>query len=78
MNMSRSQLHRKLAAIAGQSTSEFIRNVRLRKAAFLLSNQQGGISEVAFEVGFDNLSYFTRSFKEVYNCTPSEFLRNAN
>jgi signal transduction histidine kinase/DNA-binding response OmpR family regulator len=78
MNMSRSQLHRKLAAIAGQSTSEFIRNVRLRKAAFLLSNQQGGVSEVAFEVGFDNLSYFTRSFKEVYNCTPSEFLRNAN
>lgn len=77
MNMSRSQLHRKLAAIAGQTTSEFIRNVRLRKAAFLLKNQQGGISEIAFEVGFDNLSYFTRSFKEVYGCTPSEYLKSS-
>ncbi len=75
MGLSRVQLYRKVLALTGLSTSDFIRNVRIRRAAELLEAKWGTVSEVAYEVGFNNLSYFTKCFKEIYKQTPSAFLK---
>jgi signal transduction histidine kinase/ligand-binding sensor domain-containing protein/DNA-binding response OmpR family regulator len=74
MGMSRSNLHLKIKALTDQSTTEFIRNYRLKEAGKLLSTNDYNISEVAYMVGFNNISYFNRCFKKIYNQTPSEFL----
>lgn len=70
---SRPQLYRKLRAINGMSPSEYIREVRLQKAAELLRNQAGNVSEVAFQTGFNNLSYFSKTFQARFGSSPSEF-----
>jgi len=74
MGMSRSNVHVKLRALAHQSTTEFIRTFRLKKAAVLLMTGQYNISEVCFKVGFNNISYFNRCFKKHFGMTPSEYL----
>ena len=76
MLMSRTQLHRKLKAIIGMSASEFIRSQRLKLAIKLLRESDASISEIAYQVGFNTPSYFSKWFKEVYNCTPNEYLLN--
>jgi signal transduction histidine kinase/DNA-binding response OmpR family regulator len=73
MSMSKMQLYRKLKALTGQSPSEFMRNLRLKRAASLISQRSGNISEIAYSVGFNNLSYFAKCFKELYQVTPSEY-----
>ena len=73
MHMSRTQLHRKLKAIVGMSTSEFIRSQRLKLAIGLLEKSDMSISEIAYQVGFNTPSYFIKCFKAIYNCTPSEY-----
>lgn len=73
MLMSRTQLHRKLKATVGMTTSEFIRSQRLHLAKDLLQKQKINSSEVAYLVGFNSPSYFIKCFKEVYNQTPSQF-----
>ncbi|MEP1034112.1 two-component regulator propeller domain-containing protein [Ekhidna sp.] len=70
--MSRVQLHRKMKAIIGCSASEFMRHYRLKKAFTLLKNKTGSVSQIAYSVGFNNLSYFTKAFKEIYNKNPSQ------
>jgi len=72
--MSRVQLHRKLKAILGCSATEFMREVRLKKAYQYLKSKKGTVSEIAYEVGFNNLSYFAKCFKEAYDVNPSELL----
>ncbi len=76
MHMSRTQLHRKLKAITGMSASEFIRSQRLKLAVRLLKESDASISEIAYQVGFNTPSYFSKCFKETYNCTPNEYLLN--
>jgi DNA-binding response OmpR family regulator len=73
IGMSRGHLHRKLTTLIDQSPSDFIRTIRLKRAARLLDKQAGNISEVAFQVGFNSLTYFTKCFREFYGQTPSEY-----
>lgn len=72
MLMSRMQLHRKLKAITGQTTSEFLRSQRLAIALQFLK-QKVSISEIAYAVGFNDPSYFAKCFKEEFGCAPSEY-----
>ena len=70
---SRMQLYRKLKSITGLSANEFIRSYRLKKAASLLKETQMNITEILYEVGFTNRSYFTKCFKLKYEKTPKEY-----
>lgn len=76
--LSRSQLHRKLQTITGQSTGEFIRTVRLKKAAGLILEKQLSVTQISFEVGFNSPSHFTKAFKQMFDCLPSEFIDRSN
>lgn len=73
MSLSKMQLYRKLKALTDQSPNEFIRQMRLKKAAMLISQQSGNIAEITYEVGFNNLSYFAKCFREMYGMSPSEY-----
>jgi len=73
MNMSRVHLYRKVSALTGLSVNELIRKLRLQKAAQLLQQKWGPVSQVAYEVGFSNLSYFSKVFKEEFGLLPSEY-----
>ncbi len=76
VGMSKTHLNRKLNALTDTSANEFIRTYRLKKAARLLSVKSGNISEIAYEVGFSNPSYFAESFKKLFGYSPSEFIQN--
>lgn len=76
IGMSRMQLHRKLLAYTGLSTSAFIRSQRLKQAIQILKTSEATINEVAYSVGFNTPSYFIKSFKEIYKKTPSEYLQS--
>lgn len=73
MTLSREQLYRKIMALAGYSPSTFIRKLRLQKAAQLLAAKADTVSQIAYETGFNNLSHFSKSFKEEFGKLPSEF-----
>lgn len=73
LGMSRMQLHRKLKAITGLSTSAFIRDQRLKMALQHLEQEEVTASEIAYAVGFSSPSYFTKCFKETYDMTPSSY-----
>ena len=71
--MSRMQLHRKLKALTGLSASEFIRSQRLKLAASLLKTSDVNVSQIGYEVGFNDPSYFSKCFKETYGVSPTEY-----
>lgn len=71
--MSRVQLYKKLQSLTGKSPIEFIRLIRLQRASQLLLKSQLNISEVAFQVGYNNAKYFSRHFKAEFGCLPSEY-----
>jgi len=73
LGMSRVQLYKKLLSITGKTPIEFIRIIRLKRAALLLEKSQMSVSEIAYEVGFNTPRYFSRYFKEEYNMTPSAY-----
>lgn len=72
VGMSRSQMHRKLKALTGKSTSLYLRTVRLAKAKQLIEEKKATISEISYQVGFSSPAYFSRCFKEEFGYTPSE------
>ena len=74
---SRMQLHRKLKATTGLSTGEFIRTHRLKMASEMLKNPEVNVSEVCYSVGFNDLSYFSKCFKEMYSLTPSRYAKQS-
>ena len=73
MGMGRTQLHLKLKALTGLSTTQFIRSQRLKRAATLLAEGSATVSEVGYGVGFVSLTYFAKSFREQYGINPSEY-----
>jgi signal transduction histidine kinase/DNA-binding NarL/FixJ family response regulator len=72
MALSRMQLHRKLKAITGKSPGDFLRSFRLERAKQMLANGMS-VSETAYLVGFNNLSNFSKTFREHTGALPSEF-----
>ena len=75
LNISRTQLHRKLKKLTGLSTSHYIRSLRLEIAKSLLESSQLNVSEVAFKVGFSSPTYFSKVFKIQYGRAPSDLLK---
>ncbi len=73
VGMSRVHIHRKLKELTNQSARDFIKTIRLKKAAELFSNPKLNISEVAYALGFSNLSHFSNSFREFYGMSPKEY-----
>ena len=76
LGISRTKLYRDLKRIDGQSLADYVRNVRLDKAAYLLVHSHMNIQEIMNEVGFVNSSHFTKIFKLKYEMTPSEYKKN--
>lgn len=76
LGSSRSQLHRKLKALTGKSTSKVIRTIRLQKAKKLLESSNMNVSEVGYSVGFMNRSHFITSFKEEFAVPPGVYKKN--
>ena len=73
IGMTRMSLYRKLQSITGQTPTEFIRSIRLKRAAQLLQNYQLSIVEITDMVGFNTPRYFTKCFKETFGILPSEY-----
>lgn len=73
MAMERNTLYRKLMKLIGQSPSQFIRSIRLKRAAQLLNQNAFPIGEIVFMVGFEKHSYFTDCFKKQFGVPPSAF-----
>lgn len=76
LGMSRVNLYKRMLSVTGTTPSEFIRNIRLRHAARLLSEGQLNVSEVAYRVGFNNPRYFSKYFTEMFGQTPSQYRHN--
>lgn len=77
-NMSQSAFYRKLKNITGQSVVEFIRDVRLKRAAQLLSSGQFRVMEVMNQVGMEDYKHFKTAFQKLYNELPSEYAKTQN
>lgn len=75
LGLSQTRLYRKLTSLTGYSSNDFIRRMRLQRAAELLQKQVGNVSDVAYRVGFNSLSYFAKCFREFYKCTPREYAK---
>ena len=71
--LSKMQLYRRLKTLSGMTPNEFIKNVRLQKAAALLAGTQKTVADVFYSTGFNNQSYFFREFKKKYGCAPGEY-----
>ena len=70
---SRMQFYRKIKALAGQTPSQFVRTIRLKRAAQMLRKKSDNVTQIAYSVGFGDLSYFNKCFKEQYGVTPGQF-----
>ena len=75
MSMGNKQLYRKVKALTGSTPVEYIRDLRMRKAAKLLSAGKFSVSEVMYTVGFSNSSYFSKCFSKAFGMTPTEYMK---
>lgn len=73
LGMSRVHLYKKMVSISGKTPIEFIRIIRLKRAAQLLAESQLSIAEVTYQTGFNNLSLFRKYFKNEFGVLPSEY-----
>jgi signal transduction histidine kinase/ligand-binding sensor domain-containing protein/DNA-binding response OmpR family regulator len=71
-------VYRKLKALTGQTAVEFIRTIRLKRAAQLLKQQKLTVAEVTYNVGFNDLQYFRTCFKKQFGVSPSEYMARAD
>ncbi|EDM36270.1 two-component system sensor histidine kinase/response regulator, hybrid ('one-component system') [Pedobacter sp. BAL39] len=78
IGMSKAVLYKKFYALAQTPIGEFIKTIRLKKAAILLTNDKFNISEVAWEVGFSDRKYFSKEFKRFFGKSPSEYIASNN
>jgi TolB-like protein/AraC-like DNA-binding protein len=78
LGLSPSQTLRKIKAASGKSVNQYIREIRLEKAAKLLEETSQSIAEVSCQVGFSSASYFNKTFKKYYDITPGEFRANSS
>lgn len=76
IGMSRSALYKKLKGLTGQSPTEFVRMIRIKRAAQLFLQNKFTISEVIYKVGFNDLKYFRTCFRNQYKMSPSEFIES--
>ncbi|TRX09504.1 response regulator [Flavobacterium gawalongense] len=76
LGMDRTVLYKKMQSITGLAPSEFIRSIRLKRAAQLLIQGQYPVAEVAEKVGFNTQKYFRKYFKEAFEVTPSKYAQN--
>jgi AraC-like DNA-binding protein len=74
LGISRPQLYRKITALTGKAPNDWIRDLRLERAFQLLRIQHGNVSEIAYEAGFNNLSYFSKCFQKKFGLLPSQYL----
>lgn len=72
--MSRMTLYRKIQSATGQKPTEFIRTIRLRRAAELLREGRLTITEISYATGFSSVSYFSRCFRTMYGVAPTQFI----
>lgn len=77
LNLSRSQLYRKIKTLTGQTVNEFLRKTRLQRAKQLLESGSVNVSEVCYKVGFASPSYFTKCFKAHFGVLPTEIESNS-
>ena len=73
--ISRVHLHRKMKELTGQTPHDFIRNIRLKKAAQLLTTQGMNVTEVMYACGFSNSASFSTVFKKYYGMSPRDYMR---
>jgi len=76
LGMSRVHLYKKLLSLTGKAPLEFIRTIRLQRAAQLLEKSQLTISEVAYKVGFNSPKYFAKYFKDEFGMLPSAYVQS--
>ncbi len=76
MSMSHSTLYRKIKSYTGESINSFIRSIRLKQAANLLVDSDLNISQVAYKVGFSDINYFGKCFKQQFHMSPSAFIKS--
>jgi len=75
VGISRVHLHRKMKELTGQTPHDFIRNIRLKKAANLLATQGMNITEVMYACGFSNAASFSTLFKKLYGLSPRDYMK---
>lgn len=75
VGISRVHLHRKMKELTGQTPHDFIRNIRLKQAAYLLANQKMNITEVMYACGFNNAASFSTIFKRFYGLSPRDYMK---
>ena len=78
VGISRVHLHRKMKALTGQTPHEFIRSIRLKQAAHLLSQPGMNITEVVYACGFTSAASFATIFKKYYGMAPREYMLQIN
>jgi signal transduction histidine kinase/ligand-binding sensor domain-containing protein/DNA-binding response OmpR family regulator len=76
--MSKTQLYRKIKVLTDLTPHGLIKHIRLKKVAFILKQGNKTVTEVFYETGFNNRTYFYRSFREAYGLTPGEYIKGVN